>query len=311
MIDVFLCDRGFRKIKEKEIAANRNKRLWVGLFRPNKDETDFLKSLGIHSTTREDLRHQMQRPKLEVFEKYIYLVTYAVNGKGKRVEVDFVIGRNFLVTGYFDELPFLKALKEDKRRMEKLLKLGPDFLMHYILDKAIDSYFPYLDGMDDEIDHIEEGVFSKKDTANVINSIFRARREILKLRRIVIPQQQKLGILALHHSKFISEGSKLYFRDVYDHSVRISETIEGFRDLIESTQITYSSITGQRMNEIIKVLTIMSVTLLPLTLLTGWYGMNFKHLPGLDEPSGYWHAVLAGIGIVGILVYYYKRKGWL
>lgn len=309
-MEIYLLDRGLRKISEKNLASCRNKRLWISISKPASSDTNKLKVMNIHSTTREDLRHQMQRSKLESFENYIYLVVYSVNGSGKKIELDFVLGKNFLITSTYEELPFIDELKNDKAKLTRLLKLGPDFMMHYILDRAIDLYFPYLEKLDDEIDVLEERIFAKKDT-NIINALFKLRREVLRLRRTVVPQQQKIGVLTLQKSKFISDGARLYFRDIYDHSARISETVEGFRDLIESTHDTYASLTTQKLNEIIKVLTIMSVTLLPLTLLTGWYGMNFKYLPGLDDPSGYWHPVLAGIGIVGILLFFFKRKGWV
>ncbi len=310
MIEVFYFDGMMKKAKNGGLSSYKGKKAWINLYKPTEQDLEKLKALNIHSTTREDLGNQMQRSKLETFERYIYLVVYTIDSAGNKIELDFVLGKNFLITSTYDDLPFIKALSDESRKMTKLIKLGPDFLMHYMLDKAIDSYFPFLDDLDDQIDELEDKIFSKKDF-NIINEIFNLRREVLRLRKVVVPQQQKIGMLVLNRSRFISFRARLYFRDAYDHAVRISETVDGFRDLIESTQDTHSSITSQKLNEAIKVLTIMSVTMLPLTLVTGWYGMNFHALPGLDNPSGYWVVVLEGIAIVGILMFYYKKKGWI
>ncbi len=310
MLEVFYFDGMVKKARNGSLSSFKGRKAWINLYKPAAQDLERLKALNIHSTTREDLGNQMQRSKIETFEKYIYLVVYTVDSAGNKIELDFVLGKNFLITSTFDDLPFVKNLADDSKRLGRLLKLGPDFLMHFMLDRSIDSYFPLLDDMDDRIDDLEEKIFSKKDV-NVINEIFNLRREVLRLRRIVVPQQQKMGMLVLNRSKFISQRARLYIRDVYDHSVRITETVDNFRDLVESTQDTHASIASQKMSEVIKVLTIMSVTMLPLTLITGWYGMNFVELPGLKEPAGYWHVILVGIAIVGILMFYYKKKGWL
>ncbi len=309
MIEIFILDKGIKSINVSELPLHKGKRMWIHLHKPDEANTDTLKAMSIHSTSREDLRHQLQRSKLETFPNYIYFVAYTVGTKGEKIEADFVLGKNFLITSVFEDLPGFRAFFVYKRKLEKFLKLGPDFLMHTLLDKLIDAYFPYVEDIDERLDDIEERIFGKKENG-IINDLYHIRREVLRLRRTVMIQQQKIAVLALQKSAFISEGARGYFRDIYDHSARISEAVDGFRDLIDSTQVTHSSITSNRTNEIIKVLTIMSATMLPLTLLTGWYGMNFTNLPGLADPGGYWHAILAGIAIVGILLFYYKKKGW-
>lgn len=310
MIEIFALNGKAERVDKKIASIKKGKRVWINLVKPLKEEIEELKPLNIHPTTQEDLRKPHQRPKIDEFDNYLYIVIYGLDKKFKRIQLGFLIGNNFLITTAPGEYESFKELQEDKEKLTKFLIKGPDFLLHHFIDKIVDNYFPVLDGIDEEIERLEKELFEKQERA-LVNRLFDLRKEIIQIRKVIAPQRDRIGFLARMDTPFISKEATLYFRDVYDHMVRVTDAIENYRELITSTQEAYLTIVSNKLNEVMKVLTVIATIILPLTLVVGWYGMNFSYMPELEWQYGYPMVMGLSFLIFFGMVFYFKKKGWV
>jgi magnesium transporter len=223
-----------------------------------------------------------------------------------------VIGKTFIVT-HDPHNQVAKELSEELARSPKLLDKGPAYLAHAMLDRAVDRYLPIIDDLDRELDDLEHDVLRKAGTPKgppVLRRILRFKRTLQDLRRMAIHQREVLLRLARAEFDEIPREFTPFFRDVYDHFLRINDLVEAYRDLVTSSLEAYLSVQSNRMNEIMKTLTLISTVMLPLTFIAGVYGMNFKHMPELDWVLGYPFALgLMATVALGIL-WFFRRKGW-
>jgi magnesium transporter len=275
------------------------------------------KLFNLHPLTLEDIVNTGQFPKIEDYEDYLFIVLKMLyfNETSNEIEVEQVsmcVGSNFVVSfqeeikrDVFDSVR--ARIKNGKGRMRKM---GADYLTYILIDAVIDSYFLILEKLGEKIEDLEEKVVNEPKE-QVLHEIHRFKREMIFLRKSVWPLREVVSSLERGGSKLIHESMHIYLRDVYDHTIRIIETIETFRDILSGLLDIYLSSISNRINAVMKVLTIIATIFMPLTFMAGVYGMNFKYMPELEWRLGYplIMLVMAFIGISMLL--YFRRKKWL
>lgn len=299
-------------------AKDASQLIWISL--ENAKPAEIGKIMGdiyhLHPLVIEDcLSEGYQSPKVDDFSKYISILVHTVRPDGnvnilETMELNIVLGDNFLITVFkeSDNQPIrevMKALKQD----ERLYRNGADFLCHAVLNRLVDDYMPVLDHLDEEIEWLEDQVLSKP-TPNTLERILNLKHTTMALRRIVGPQREVMNRLSRDEYDVIDKQSRIYFRDIYDHLVRIQDLTESIRDLESGAMDIYLSSTSLRLNEVMKALTIVSTIFLPLTFLAGVYGMNFVHMPELHWSLGYPLVWLIFVLIVAGMMIFFKKRGW-
>jgi magnesium transporter len=305
--------------KEIHAALEAKKPMWIEL--EQKDHAcDVLLSqqLNLHPLTIEDIWAHRSAPKLEDYDNYLYLIIHGIKaskeeGTIELIELDIVIGATYVIT--FDQQKLVvDAVREELDRSPKLLAKGPAWVAHAILDIAVDRYLPVIDDLDHAIEELENQVLAKAGTKGgtaVLRKILRFKRMLLQLRRMSIHQREILLRLARGEFDEIPAEMMPFYRDVYDHFLRVNDLVESYRDLVTSALEAYLSVQSNRMNEIMKQLTLVATVMLPITFIAGVYGMNFEHMPELKWKYGYPAvvAVMAAI-VVGCLIWF-RHKGWI
>lgn len=270
---------------------------------------------GLHPLILEDILNTEQRPKSEDHGEYIYIVLrlFHEDPGGSLIpeQVSIVIGPHWLISlqekkgNLFD--PVRERLRNEKGRLRKA---GADYLAHALLDAIVDSYFVILDKFGEKIETLEEALIGHPSPVT-LREIQALKREMILLRKSVWPLREMVGGLGRSDSPLIREPSVIYFRDIYDHAVQVIDTIETYRDMLSGMLDIYLSSVSNRMNEVMKVLTVIATVFMPLTFLAGIYGMNFKYMPELEWRWGY--AALWGLMMVIAVFMFvlFRRKKWL
>ncbi len=286
--------------------------LWVDAQSLDEEQTiDLLNGVfGFHELAVEDTLHRRQTPKVDEYEGYLFIVLHAVSDGGGASEVHVFLGPGYLVTLREEAVVAVEQTMSELRRRPELLNRGSDWLMYLLLDRVVDGLVPVMDRFDDELDELEDAVVGQTGE-DVLSRIFQLRKRVVRLRRQSMQQRELVLSLARGTYAQVSPETRVYLRDVYDHLVRASEFFDGFRDLLAAVIDIHLSALNNRMNEIIKTLTLFSVILLPLSLIAGIYGMNFRHMPELEWRYGY-PAVLGLMVVVTVgLLAYFRRRRWL
>lgn len=293
--------------------------IWVDIESPtDEDERMLLDVFHFHPLTVEDCHENRHYPKIEEFPGYLYFIVHGVRAdtspdRFNTIEMDGFLGSNYVITYHHDPFRSINNVKQLLRTSPVLCRRGPAFLCHQILDQIVDYYSPVLDDFDDRIDRLEQEIFNLKQPNNeVLSQIMDLKRSVLRLRRISVKQMDV--ILRMSRGEFpelIPEDLRPFYRDVHDHLTRVVDLAESYRDLISGSLEAYLSVVSNRLNEIMKVLTIFSAIMLPLTFIAGVYGMNFDHMPELRSRYGY-YATLAVMLLVAIaMLFFFWRRGWL
>jgi magnesium transporter len=293
--------------------------VWVSLEHTNADElnTVLRDIFHFHPLTIEDcLTPGYQPPKVDDFGDYLFIIALALKPNGlpdelETIELNIFLGRNYVVTSYL--APAMPPVQDVQRRLERderLLERGADFLCHAILDELVDDYLPLIDQMDEEIELLEDAVLEKPQT-RTLQRILQLKHATLTLRRIVSPQRETMNRLSRDEFAQIERQNRIYYRDIYDHLVRIQDLSESLRDLITSALDTYLSATSNRLNEIMKALTIVSTIFLPMSFVAGVYGMNFVFMPEIHWRYGYLMVWIIFIVIFSGMLIWFKRRDWI
>lgn len=296
--------------------AESEEKIWLDFEDPTEDERKLLSTaFHFHPLAIDDCIAPMHHPKLDVYEGYLYLVLHGINFKEAEQkfathELDIFIGPNFLVTYHKRKMRSIAAAREECRKNGVIMVRGLDFLLHSILDRMVDNYFPVLQGLEKRMGELERQVV-ENPTQEIMNQAFKMKRELLWLKRISYPQRDVILRLSREETTLISKQAQLYFRDVYDHLYRMTEIADAYRDIMTGVLDAYLTSVSNRMNEIMKVLTIFASIMLPLTLIAGIYGMNFDHMPELRWPHGYFYVLGVMAAVAGGMLYYFKRKKWM
>jgi len=277
------------------------------------------KAFGIHRLALEDVVNVHQRPKAEAFEDHVFIVArMIVPGRGTDTEqVAMFLGEDYLVTfqeragDCFD--PVRKRLETEGSRIRQA---GPDFLAYALIDTIVDGFYPVLEEYGEAVELLEDEVIGDPDGGQV-NRIHTVKRELLALRRAIWPTREMVNGLIRHESPFMGENTRIYLRDCYDHTIQLMDVLETYREIASGLLDVYLSSMSARMNEIMKVLTIIATIFIPLGFIASLYGMNFDpdaspwNMPELRWYFGYPLALLLMAVVAGGLVYYFWRKGWL
>ncbi len=290
--------------------------LWLDLINPGKEEMNLLESVfELHPLTLEDCINTNTRPKIEQFEKYMFIVMHAAatTPRAQRVrtiELNICVGRNFIVTIHQEPIKGVATAVERTQKNPAIMSKGSDTLLHLVVDSLVDNYLPVLDALDSKIGAVETQVL-RNPTQKTLNNIFSAKKDLLYLRRLMAPQRDIINFLSKENYQFIQSKTRIYFRDVYDNMIFINDTIDTYRDVVNGTFDAYLSTISNRTNDIMKVLTIIATIMMPLTLITGIYGMNFIKMPLLKWDWGFFSisVCMAMIGL-GMLIYF-RRKDWI
>jgi magnesium transporter len=301
------------------LRADKNITVWLDLFDPTDDEAAVLSSVfNFHPLAIEDALQEYGHPKIESFDDHFFCVFHGVDLASFKVdesltvatlELDVFFGERYLVTHHTHPMRSVDLLHEsvckEARRPWTSVRL-----LHQLLDELVDIFLPIMDRVGQHIEQLEDHVIHDP-TPRVLERILAAKMGIMKLRRITHHQRSILETLARGHLELMPVESIAFFRDVYDHFVNVADLAESYRDAVQGTMEAYLSVTSNRMNEIMKVLTMMSTVMLPLTFIAGVYGMNFHHMPELDWKLGYPLALSLMAGTAMALFWYFKRKRWL
>lgn len=299
-------------VEPGEIPSSRDAPIWVDVTALSKsDAAELQQKFSLHPLTIDDLSMVRARIKIEEFSQYLFCVFYSVhkNKVIKTIEIDFVLGKNFLITNHLEPVEFIDELFKNKEKLGKLLSKGVEFLFYHLVDQEISSFFPVLDHVDQEIDHIER-MISKKISSEIMHKIMSVKKKIILIKRIAMIQREKISFLAKGDYSLLSKKVLPYFRDIYDNSIRIFETSDNYRESVSSLYEVYMSTLSNNTNDVMKVLSIIATTALPMTVISGIYGTNFKFLPGSSTIYGFWVMIAAMVGVIGAMVLYFRRRGW-
>lgn len=293
--------------------------LWVDTAAENPEQRALLSDVfKFHPLSIEDTTSAEGRVKVEEFPEYMLVVVRGVRFVAETEDLYDIetfnlwtfVGRNFVVTVHGPHAPGVDAAVERLGRDASLLERGPGRLMHHILDATVDAYFPIVDQLDEFVDGLEERVFVHFDQ-EALRDIFSVKRLVLTLRRHLSPMREVFNILQSRPSPHLSADAQVYFRDVYDHVIRLNENLDTYRDLLSSTLDSYLTQISNRMGMVTKGLTVVATLSVPFVVVSGMWGMNFAAIPLSDWPHGFWVMLGVQLGLGGGLVWLLRRNGWL
>lgn len=276
---------------------------------------------GIHPLVLEDILTD-QRPKLEDYDDYLFIVLkmlyYEEEGDDElgdsKIDMDqvsIILGPNFIISFKEKEVDVFDPLRSRLRTAKgKIRKQGADYLAYSMMDAVVDHYFLIMEKLGERFEELEDAVVANPEP-DVLPAIYNLKRDMLFLRKSVWPLREAISKMQRTDSHLVSESTQIYLRDVYDHTIQVIENIETFRDMSASLLETYLSSLSNRLNEVIKLLTIISTIFIPLTFLAGLYGMNFRFMPELESPWGYPAVLIFMLLVVVTMLTYFHRKKWI
>ena len=292
-------------------------RLWVDIQEPVQEVIEPLleERFGFHELAAEDTLSATTLPKYDSFSNYDFFIfrTVDVNlseHQSETFKIAAFLGSNFLFTVHRRPMRAIddvwSRLAGDRRMIER----GPDFLLYGVVDQMVDAHFPLIEQVEEAVDDLQDRIFANANPTH-LDELLHLKRDINVLRRHTLPQRELLNQISRGDARFVQRQHLIYFRDVYDHMFRISETIDVDRDQMTGTMDAYLSVVANRTNDTMKVLTIFSAIMLPLTLIAGIYGMNFDHMPELKWLHGYPFALGLMFAVAVVMMAWFWSKGWL
>ncbi|MBA3891269.1 MAG: magnesium transporter CorA family protein [Gemmatimonadaceae bacterium] len=296
------------------IIAEHRGQLWVDVDATSRGQVSQLERLTtLHPLAMEDALNPVSRGKIEEYNGFLFTV---IRGVRFHVETEdpydletfniaCFLGRNFLVTVHHGKSEAVAGAVDRLVRNPDLLGRGADRMMHLIMDAAVDAYFPLLDQIDDFVDGLEERVFEQFDEV-VLRDIFAVKRLVLSLRRHLGPQREVFNVLTNRPSPYLGAEGQLYFRDIHDHVLRITESLETYRDLLGSTMDSYLTQVSNRLGMATKGLSAVATVSIPFVIVSGMWGMNFAHIPFSDAPQAFWWMLVMQL-VTGLLLYMLLR----
>src|SRR4030042_2500252 len=272
---------------------------------------------GLHPLVLEDILNTDQRPKMEDYGEYIYIVLKMLNyddksGQIEAEQISLVLGQNFVLSFQEGKEGDVFGLLRERLRGAKgrIRKMGGAYLAYSLIDSVVDHYFIILERLGERVEFQEEELVTEP-TTKTLQEIYNLKREMIFLRKAVWPLREVISGLERGESSLIQQNTQIYFRDVYDHTIQVIDNMETFRDTVSGMFDIYLSSVSNRLNAVMKVLTIIATIFMPLTFLAGIYGMNFKYMPELEWRWGYLMVWLIMIGIGVFMLTYFKKKRWL
>ncbi|MBP2021383.1 magnesium transporter [Clostridium punense] len=314
MLRIFAIDKSFQEKKNlalKDIKKSNLAWYWVDFHKPTENEIKLLSSyFKFHHLAIEDCIHSINKPKLDYYEGYNFFILNALNKKDLTpIEVSMFVGENFIVSYHdVDILEIDEAFNRVKSTPNHWDK-GPAYVSHQILDEIVDQFFPAISDIEDALDKIDNNS-ENKSIHKLIDEVFAIRSDLLKLRRVIYSMRDLLYRILNSERLNTFSDYRIYFSDVYDHLLKLSEMVEANRDMTSDIRDSYISINSNKMNTNMMLLTVITSIFAPITFIAGVYGMNFKYMPELDWKYGYFVA-LGVMGLISVFMYlWFKRKGW-
>lgn len=294
-------------------------RVWIDLEAPTIEEQRLIleKTFKFHPLAVEDAINEVHIPKVDEYGNYLYLVFHTLKLGGERMdidtfEIDIFLGSNYLITLHEHVSTSINKMWHDDYHRERGLANGPARLLYELLDRQVDSYIPLLDEFEARIEQLGDVIFmsSPTDEQVILHDILTAKSSALRLHRILIPQREVLAQLAHTDLVSIPAESRLYFQSLYDHLQRLGDLTDSMRFLVDSTMTTHLTLASNRLNEVMKVLTMISTIFIPLSFIAGVYGMNFEYMPELNWRWSYPLVWLFFISVAGAMLYIFRRRRW-
>ena len=291
--------------------------VWLGLYEPEQDVLrQVQKQFGLHDLAIEDAYNAHQRPKLELYEDSLFVVLRTAHMSTSARHLEFgethiFLGRNYLVTVRHGSLRSHIGVRQRCESTPHLLSKGPGYVLYALMDFVVDQYLPVVQQIEEEVEDLEDLIFGMSDTGDATSRIYQLKRELLSLRRAVTPLVEVCNRLMRFDLPHIPEDTRVYFRDVYDHIVRLNETIDAQRELLTTALEAHLSLMSHAQNEHMKRITAWAAMIAVPTMIAGIYGMNFKHMPELNWDYGYQVSIVVMVGACAALYVGFKRSGWL
>jgi magnesium transporter len=283
-------------------------------------ETDIIAKLGagfdLHPLIQEDILNTNQRPKFQNCDTYLYVVLQMLTYDTARQcveseQVSFILGTGFVLTFQERVGDVFDVIRDRIRKAGgRIRKAGADYLLYCLIDAVVDNYFNILENFGERIDTVEEELLTDP-SADQLRRVHSLKRDLITLRKSIWPLREMVNAMDKTESVLITKTTHPYLRDLYDHTIQVIETVETFRDIAGGLQDIYLSSTSNRMNAVMKVLTIIATVFMPLTFIAGVYGMNFDFMPELGWRYGYLAIWIVMLGVVGVMLLYFKKKKWL
>jgi magnesium transporter len=291
--------------------------VWIETDERKPEVEEFLQErLGLHALTVEDIFCDQPTPKVEDHGDFLYVVLHGIHRDAQdpesleTVEIDILVGPTWVFTHHPKSMRSVEGLRSELDRNPRVLQRGPAFVAHAIIDRLTDNYFPIIEAFDDDIDEVSKDII-QNPVPEILTRLFALRRSLQRLRRVSTYQRDILLRLSRGEFAIIPEQAHPFYRDAYDHFVRIADHADSYRELVNASVEMHLSSAANRTNDIMRVLAIISTIMLPLTFIAGVYGMNFEHMPELRWRWGYPFAGgLMVLVVVGLLAYF-RKKRWL
>jgi magnesium transporter len=297
--------------------------LWVDFedTPPEEDEPILLRTFGFHPLAVDDALQESHVPKVDDWDEYLYLVLHAIafdrndGGRLDTIELDVFLGKNYIVTHHDLPIPAVNHVWDSCQKDERYLSRGTDHVLYRIVDDMVAAYLPVVEQIDEAIEALEDQIFDRPSPEN-LSELMQLKRALLHLRRIIAPQREVLNKLARDDYPVIDAKDRIFFRDIYDHLVRLHDINESMRDLIGGALDTYLSVINNRMNDIMKTLTVITTLFMPISFITGFFGMNF--FTPVAPPLQSWTALIPFLITLGIMIgtpvvmiFWLRRRGWM
>ncbi len=295
--------------------------LWVDLQNPNDFEVEILiEVFNFHPLAIEDCLNDHSYPKIDEYENHLFMVTNlcTLNATEKpsvfgmnQLELDIFSGRNFLVTVHKESIPAVATVMDVfRKRPGYFAEHGAEFLLHATLDHCVDSFQPVLEYFDERVDALEDEVCNENEP-HFLENFMQTKKDLFKLRRVIMPQREMLGYLTRHPAEFISKKRVVYYRDIYDHLVRLQEVAESHHESLTAALQAYFSYSSHRLNDVMRRLTVLATLATPVLIIASLYGMNFHHMPELHWKWGYPFSIFLMFGMSAALLIWMKQKKWI
>jgi magnesium transporter len=321
MHTLLVCQNGtfrtdLRPSAISDVLANPDNIVWLDIRDPTEQDIALLRhGFGFHPLAVEDAIRAHERPKVDAYGSYYFIVFYATcyNTKTDQIELQALhlfISANYLITVHQGEIRQLDETRARWQTPDSPLSHKVGALVHALLDAVVDDYFPLVDRVADRIEDLGDTLFTHFNEG-AIQTIFGLKRDLLRLRRVVAPERDVLNLLLRRELPVFQYEDMAYLQDVYDHIVRVTDSIDTYRDLLSSALDSYLSLQSNKLNQIVKVLTIASIILMSNALIAGIYGMNFQFMPELRWTFGYPFTLGLMVVISATLILYFRHRRWL
>ena len=299
-----------------ELLKENNQFVWIGLHEPSEEVLEQVqREFGLHDLAVEDAHTAHQRPKVEMYGDSIFVVlrTAQVN-KDRHIEfgeTHFFVGINYIVTVRHGSSVSYADVRSQCENSPQMLSKGPGFALYAVMDFIVDHYYPVVHEMEMELEGIEDKIFKEKPSRQTTEQIYQLKRELLEVKRAVSPLVDVCNRLMRFDMKCISEETRPYFRDIYDHVVRINEMVENTRELLNTALEANFSLISISQNDVSKKFAGWAAIFAVPTMVAGFYGMNFKFIPETEWPFGFYAVLLATVALCILIYYLFRRSGWL